>query len=56
MASGRTNAGIAAKLYLSQRAVEKHSHAIFRKLGLGEDLDINQRVSAVLFFLEQQAD
>jgi DNA-binding NarL/FixJ family response regulator len=56
MASGRTNAGIAAKLFLSQRAVEKHSHAIFRKLGLGEDLDINQRVSAVLFFLEQQAD
>ena len=56
MASGRTNAGIASKLYLSQRAVEKHSHAIFRKLGLGEDLDINQRVSAVLFFLEQQGD
>jgi DNA-binding NarL/FixJ family response regulator len=56
MASGRTNAGIAAKLFLSQRAVEKHSHAIFRKLGLGEDLDINQRVSAVLFFLEQHGD
>ncbi len=56
MASGRTNAGIASKLYLSQRAVEKHSHAIFRKLGLGEDLDINQRVSAVLFFLEQEGD
>ena len=56
MASGRTNAGIAGKLYLSQRAVEKHSHAIFRKLGLGEDIDINQRVSAVLFFLEQAGD
>jgi DNA-binding NarL/FixJ family response regulator len=56
MASGRTNAGIAARLFLSQRAVEKHSHAIFRKLGLGEDLDINQRVSAVLFFLEKEAD
>ena len=53
---GRTNASIANKLYLSQRAVEKHSHAIFRKLGLGEDIDINQRVSAVLFFLEQAGD
>ncbi len=56
MASGRTNAGIATRLYLSQRAVEKHSHAIFRKLGLREDMDINQRVSAVLFFLEQAND
>ena len=56
MASGRTNAGIATRLYLSQRAVEKHSHAIFRKLGLGEDLDVNQRVSAVLFFLEKAGD
>lgn len=56
MASGRTNAGIAARLYLSQRAVEKHSHAIFRKLGLSDDLDVNQRVSAVLFFLERAGD
>jgi DNA-binding NarL/FixJ family response regulator len=56
MASGRTNAGIATRLYLSQRAVEKHSNAIFRKLGLGEDLDVNQRVSAVLFFLERAGD
>ena len=48
MAGGRTNAAIAATLYLSERAVEKHINAIFRKLGLSEELDINRRVAAVL--------
>ncbi|MGH2733489.1 MAG: response regulator transcription factor, partial [Actinomycetota bacterium] len=52
MASGRNNAGIAKHLVLSERAVEKHINAIFRKLGLGERLGVNQRVSAVLFFLQ----
>lgn len=56
MATGRTNAGIASRLFLSQRAVEKHCNAIFRKLGLNEELDINQRVAAVLFFLQQNAE
>ena len=53
MATGRTNAAIAETLFLSERAVEKHINAIFRKLGLSEELDINHRVAAVLFFLQR---
>ena len=56
MASGRTNAAIANTLFLSERAVEKHINAIFRKLGLSEELDINHRVAAVLFFLQRNVD
>lgn len=56
MATGRTNAAIAASLYLSERAVEKHINAIFRKLGLSEELDINHRVAAVLFFLQRNVE
>ncbi|MGH9153924.1 MAG: response regulator [Acidimicrobiales bacterium] len=52
MATGRTNASIADALALTERAVEKHINAIFRKLGLSEDLDRNHRVAAVLFFLQ----
>jgi DNA-binding NarL/FixJ family response regulator len=52
MATGRTNAAIGDALVLSERAVEKHINAIFRKLGLNEELDINHRVAAVLFFLQ----
>ena len=53
IASGRTNAAIGRALVLSERAVEKHINGIFRKLGLSEELDINHRVAAVLFFLER---
>jgi DNA-binding NarL/FixJ family response regulator len=53
MATGRTNAAIGEALFLSERAVEKHINAIFRKLGLSEELDINHRVAAVLFFLHR---
>ena len=53
MATGRTNAAIGDALFLSERAVEKHINAIFRKLGLSEELDINHRVAAVLFFLQR---
>ena len=55
MATGRTNAAIGAALVLSERAVEKHINSIFRKLGLSEELDINHRVAAVLFFLQHNA-
>ncbi len=54
MAGGRTNAAIARVLCLTERAVEKHINAIFRKLGLNEELDMNHRVAAVLFFLHRQ--
>jgi DNA-binding NarL/FixJ family response regulator len=53
MASGRGNAAIARDLAISDRSVEKHSNAIFRKLGLSEELDLNRRVAAVLFYLQR---
>jgi DNA-binding NarL/FixJ family response regulator len=52
MATGRNNAGIAKKLFMSDRAVEKHITAVFQKLGLTEEGELNRRVSAVLAFLE----
>jgi DNA-binding NarL/FixJ family response regulator len=52
MATGRTNAAIGEALFLTERAVEKHINSIFRKLDLSEELDINHRVAAVLFFLQ----
>jgi DNA-binding NarL/FixJ family response regulator len=56
MASGRGNAAIARELSITDRSVEKHSNAIFRKLGLSEDLELNRRVAAVLFYLQRSAD
>jgi DNA-binding NarL/FixJ family response regulator len=53
MAQGRSNAAIAAALFLSERAVEKHINAIFSKLNLTEEPDINRRVKAVLLFLAE---
>ena len=51
MAQGKNNAAIAASLCLSERAVEKHTNAIFSKLGLTEEEDVNRRVKAVLIYL-----
>ncbi len=56
MASGRGNAAIARDLSISNRSVEKHTNAIFRKLGLAEELDLNRRVAAVLFYLQRSHD
>src|SRR5882672_10052707 len=56
MASGRNTAAIARDLVLSERAVEKHINSIFRKLGLSEQIEVNQRVAAVLFFLARTLD
>jgi len=52
MAEGRTNAGVAAALYVSTSAVEKHSNAIFDKLGLLAEEGYNRRVLAILRYLE----
>ncbi|MFC7724539.1 response regulator [Nocardioides sp. GCM10028917] len=52
MATGLSNAAIAAQLYMSERAVEKHITSVFQKLGLSEESQVNRRVSAVLAFLE----
>ena len=51
MAEGRTNAAIAATLYLSESTVEKHVNAIFTKLGLTEERTLSRRVAAVLSYL-----
>jgi DNA-binding NarL/FixJ family response regulator len=51
IATGKSNAAIAASLYLSERAVEKHSNSIFSKLAITTEPDINRRVKAVLVYL-----
>ena len=55
MAQGKSNGAIAKSLGVSERAVEKHSNAIFAKLGLSEEVDVNRRVKAVLVYLRAQA-
>jgi DNA-binding NarL/FixJ family response regulator len=54
MAEGKNNAAIATKLFLTERAVEKHINSIFSKLGLTEERDIHRRVRAALLFLSEQ--
>ena len=56
MATGKNNATIAASLVLSERAVEKHANAIFAKLGLSEEPDLNRRVKAVLVYLAETGE
>jgi DNA-binding NarL/FixJ family response regulator len=54
IAQGRNNAGIAASLVLSERAVEKHINSIFSKLDLAAaDEHIHRRVRAVLLYLAE---
>jgi DNA-binding NarL/FixJ family response regulator len=55
MAEGRSNAGIAAKLVLSEGAVEKHIASIFGKLALESSAGDNRRVLAVLRYLGASA-
>jgi serine/threonine-protein kinase PknK len=52
MAEGRSNAGIARRLWVTEGTVEKHVRAILTKLGLAETDDDHRRVLAVLTFLE----
>jgi DNA-binding NarL/FixJ family response regulator len=51
IAQGKSNVAIANSLQLSKRAVEKHTHAIFAKLGLTGSAEISRRVKAALLFL-----
>jgi DNA-binding NarL/FixJ family response regulator len=52
MAEGRSNAGIARRLWVSEGTVEKHVRSILAKLDLPETDDDHRRVLAVVTFLE----
>jgi DNA-binding NarL/FixJ family response regulator len=52
MAEGRSNAAIAARMFVTEKAVSKHSNNIFTKLGLEQSEEDNRRVLAVLAYLE----
>jgi DNA-binding NarL/FixJ family response regulator len=51
MAEGRSNIAIAQRLFVSEKAVSKHTAGIFGKLGLAPSDDDNRRVLAVLAYL-----
>ncbi|MEV0568984.1 LuxR C-terminal-related transcriptional regulator [Dactylosporangium sp. CA-152071] len=55
MAEGRSNAAIAGRLFVTEKAVSKHINNIFSKLGLPPSGDDNRRVMAVLTYLDQLA-
>jgi serine/threonine-protein kinase PknK len=52
MAEGRSNAGIAHQLWISEGTVEKHVHSILAKLRLPSTVDDQRRVLAVITFLD----
>ncbi len=52
MAEGRSNNGIAHRLYITEGAVEKHVRSILRKLRLPTTEDDHRRVLAVVTYLE----
>ena len=54
MAEGKSNAGIAAQLVVTESAVEKHVRSIFGKLRLPASEGENRRVLAVVAFLRDR--
>jgi len=52
MAEGRSNVAIAQRLFITEKAVSKHTTSIFTKLGLAASDDDNRRVLAVLAYLD----
>ena len=54
MAEGRSNAGIARRLVVTEGTVEKHVHSILGKLRLTETDDDHRRVLAVIAFLDER--
>jgi DNA-binding NarL/FixJ family response regulator len=51
MAEGRSNAAIAGRMFITEKAVSKHTNSIFTRLGLPPSEDDNRRVLAVLAYL-----
>ena len=51
MAEGRSNAAIAGRLFVTEKAIGKHTNSIFAKLDLPQASDDNRRVLAVLAWL-----
>ena len=56
MAEGRTNVGIARRLWLSDRTVETHVASVMAKLGLPTEDEAHRRVLAVLAYLSVYGD
>lgn len=54
MAEGRSNAGIARRLWVTEGTVEKHVRSILTKLDLAETDDDHRRVRAVITFLDSR--
>ena len=54
MAEGRSNAGIAHRLWITEGTVEKHVHSILTKLRLPATEDDQRRVLAVITFLDSR--
>jgi DNA-binding NarL/FixJ family response regulator len=54
IATGKSNSAVAAALFISQHAVEKHINSMFAKLGLENDAETNRRVRAVLLLLSDK--
>jgi DNA-binding NarL/FixJ family response regulator len=52
MAEGRSNVAIAGAMFITEKAVGKHTNSIFVKLGLEQSEDDNRRVLAVLAYLD----
>jgi DNA-binding NarL/FixJ family response regulator len=53
MADSQSNAAIAASLAIAVGTVEKRIAAVFGKLGLAEETEVNRRVAAVLIYLRE---
>ena len=55
MAEGKNNAKISEQMFVTVGTVEKRIAAVFSKLGLSEESDLNRRVAAVLIYLRESA-
>ena len=54
MAEGRSNAGVARRLWVTEGTVEKHVRSIMAKLDLPETAEDHRRVLAALAFLDSR--